>query len=293
MKSDKAKWTDYFRDTTHANLDLGKLYLRWLPADRKVTIDKEYWAQSIISSINIAPKPYFKLHFPYQVLPSLILEEKINFHKIHKKSDKLIVDTAKALRKMHDFAREQKEITNKYIPEDELLSNGVYEPLTILKVFITNPLEKLKKTKKHLVTNTVESSIKEIEKRIMKLNKEVTYKREYCSLIHGDLNDSNIVHTKKGKIMILDWADCRWDIVTCDLSQLIYLHFLTKREQELFLKTYDASWATEGMIEIHRLLLIGWDIIYLMAVELNYESDKAYRLEPLKEKVWTKGIIPL
>jgi len=293
MKSNKHKWTDYFRDTTHATLDLGKLYLRWLPSDRKETVDKEYWAQSIISAVNLAPKPYFKFHFPKETFPSLILEEKIDFHKVYKKSDKFITDTAKVLRKIHNLARKQKKTINKHIPEDKLLSGGAYDPLVILNVFVLSPLEKLKKSKKNLVTKTVEKSLIEIEKRIAELDKKVAYKKEYCSLIHGDLNDTNIVRTKKGKIMLIDWADCRWDIVTCDLSQFIYLHFLTKREQKLFLKTYDASWVTEEMIEIHRLLLIGWDIIYLMTVDLNYETDKADRLESLKRKVWVNNKIPI
>jgi len=293
MKLNNHKWTDYFRDTTHATLDLGRIYLRWLPSDRKDTVDKEYWAQKIISSVKLAPNPYIKIHFPFGALPSLIFEEKINFHKVYKKSDKFITDAAKALRKMHDVAREKKELTTKYIPEDNLLMKGVYDPLTILKVFITDPLKKLKKSRSPHVSKHVEKTLSQIEKKVVKLSKKTIYKEEYCSLIHGDLNDTNIVRDKKGKIVVIDWADCRWDIVTCDLSQFIYLHFLNKREQKLFLKTYGADWVTEEMIEIHRLLLIGWDIIYLMTVNLDYEPDKADRLEPLKDKVWNKKISPL
>jgi thiamine kinase-like enzyme len=293
MNSNKHKWTDYFRDTTHGTLDLGKVYLRWLPGDRRDTVDKEYWAQKIISSVDLAPEPYFKVHFPFGTLPSLIFEEKIDFHKVYKKTDNFITDTAKALRKMHDVAREKKEVTTKYIPEDNLLVKGTYGPLTILKVFVTDPLKKLKQSKSQHVTKHVESTLSEIEKRIINLSKKTKYTKEYCSLIHGDLNDTNIVRDKKGKIVVIDWADCRWDIVTCDLSQFIYLHFLNKREQKLFLEAYGAAWVTEEMIEIHRLLLIGWDIIYLMTVNLDYEPDKADRLEPLKDKVWNKAISPL
>ncbi len=293
MKLDKYKWTDYFRDTIHSTLDLGLLYLRWLPAERRGTLDKEYWAQKIISNINLAPSPYLKLHFPNELLPSLILEEKVNFHKIYKKTDQFIIDTAEALSRVHDYARKQKNLTNKHIPEDNLLTDGVYNPLVILKVFILEPLEKLKETKKHLVNRTVQTTINEITKKVKKLNSKINFTRDNCSLVHGDLNDTNIVRTKKGEIMIIDWADCRWDIVTCDLSQFIYLHFLTKREEKLFLKSYNSEWITEEMIEIHRILLIGWDLIYLMTVDLNFESDKADRLDPLKKKVWESNIIPL
>lgn len=286
MKSDKHKWTDYFRDTTHSTFDLGKLYLKWLPGSRKETVDKEYYAQKLVSIIKLAPKPYLRLHLFWKQIPSLILEEKIFFEKKYKKSDKFIKDAAISLREMHDYARRNKDIVTKYIPEDKLLVNGKYDPLRILKVFIQDPLKKLEKKKMRLLNKTVKNTLFEIGERIIYLNKKIRYFPNQCSLIHGDLNNTNLVRTRGDKIMIIDWADCRWDIVTCDLSQFIYLHFLTKEEKKLFLESYGADWISEDMLEIHRLLLIGWDIIYLITVDLIVEPDKEDRLIPLRKKIW-------
>lgn len=293
MKLDRHEWADYFRDTNPGALDLGKLYLKWLPGNRKETLDKEYYAQKVISSIKLAPKPYLKLRFPSKHLPSLFLEEKVFFEKEYTKSDKFIKDVATSLREMHDYARANKNIIMNNIPENKLLTSGRYDPLVILKTFIQNPLRALEMSKNSLLNQVARNTLSEIEKKIINIEKGVQYSPDQCSLIHGDLNNTNLVKTKGGEIMIIDWADCRWDIVTCDLSQFIYLHFLTKREKKLFLDSYGAYWITEKMLEIHRLLLVGWDIIYLTTVDLVINPNTKDRLRLLKKKVWEEAKISL
>lgn len=288
MKSNKKHWKEYFQDTTHKTLSLGRLFVRTLPKSRKSAIEKEFHAQKCLSATNLVPKPYFKFLSNRTTIPSFVIEENISFTPVYKKTNKFIIQVGKTLRELHDCSRDGKEGIFKVIPPDPLLVNGTYDPLVILRIFITDPLKKIKLARPKLITPTVKENLKTIEDKVRLLNKQTVYKSEYNALIHGDLNDTNIVRKENGGIAYLDWADCRWDIATCDIAQFIYLHRLNKNEQEIFLMAYSANWITKEMTEIHRLLLIGWDIIYLMTINLDIPEDKIERLLPIKERIWDK-----
>lgn len=280
-------WSYYFRDTTHTTFGIFNLFFRLLPNNRKQSINREYYAQRFLAPTSLVPKPYFKLISPVWFLPSIVVEERVNFHKKYQKSKQFIVDVGKSLKIFHEFSRSQKKVINKYIPEDIFLQNGTYDPSVILQNFIEGPFIKIAQLKPKLATRVVRKSILEIGRKIRILAKNTKYKPEYCSLVHGDLNDTNVVRNiGKNGVTYLDWADSRWDIASCDISQFIYLHKLTKQEKSWFLDSYGAEWVTKSIIEIHHLLLIGWDLIYLMTIDLQIPPDKIDRLLPLKRSVW-------
>jgi len=269
---------------------LANLFFRFLPDNRKQSINREYYAQSCLSPKGLVPKPYFKFISPVSLLPSFVIEEKIDFYKSYEKTDQFIVDVAKSLKVLHNYSREHKSQVLTHIPEDIFLKNGTYNPLVIFENFVETPFAKVKRQKSILATKAVKVSIERVRKQISMLIKSSIYKPEYCSIVHGDLNCTNIVRRRdRSGVSYLDWADSRWDIASCDISQFIYLHKLNKREKDLFLATYDEEWLTDSIIEIHRLLLIGWDIIYLMIINLEIPPDKIDRLQPLKELVWDQA----
>ena len=291
MKLTENSWVNHFKDTIHSTFTLSNVFFKFLPHDQSDAINREFYAQKLLANTKFVPKPYFKL--TPRNFPGFIAEQKLVFEPNYRKTDQFIIESGKALKKLHSFSRKNKNLINKYIPEDDFLVNGTYDPRVILKVFVTDPLISLKGSKNKLINKTVLETIRIVKKDIHNLDKKVVFKSEYCCLIHGDLNGENMVRQDNGRLAFLDWADCRWDTFSCDISQFIYLHFLNKKETKLFLQSYNSPWITKEMLEIHRLLLIGWDIIYLMTVNLKIEPNKVGRLEPLKNKVWHQNIIPL
>ncbi|MBU1200854.1 phosphotransferase [Patescibacteria group bacterium] len=286
----KPHWTHYFRDTTHSTFALANFFFRFLPDNRKQSINREYHAQRSLAPTGLVPKPYFKFVSPMSWLPSFVVEEKIDFYPDYQKSDQFIIDTAKSLKKLHSFSRKNKNLITRHIPEDIFLRDGTYNPLVILENFIEVPFAKVKSQSPKLITKAVRISVEKIGEQIRTLAKSAVYKSEYCSMVHGDLNDTNIVRRKdKTGVAYLDWADSRWDIASCDIAQFIYLHKLNNREKKLFLNAYNEKWLTDSIIEIHRLLLIGWDIIYLMTINLDIPPDKIDWLLPLKQLVWDQS----
>lgn len=285
-------WSVHFEDTTHKVFSIGKYFVKMLPGSQKSALRKEYLIQKILSDTSYVPKPIACATSKDTILPGFVIEEKIEFARINLDRANLIAETARALHELHSYSQKKRDLILKLIPMDKYLDNGTYSPINILNGFILKPYFDLKIQKSKLINSITNKTIKEINKTINLLARKITYKKDYCAFIHGDLNDTNIVVTAKGNICVLDWADGRWDISSCDIAQFFYLYNLTDKEKKDFLKIYSCNWLNEDILEIHRLLLVGWDLIYLLTIDLEIPDDKM-RLLPLKNKVWKEKVLPL
>lgn len=49
------------------------------------------------------------------------------------------------------------------------------------------------------------------------------------SIVHGDLNPANLLRCESGRITLLDWDECRQDLIIFDIGQLSNVDATTKR----------------------------------------------------------------
>jgi len=82
---------------------------------------------------------------------------------------------------------------------------------------------------------------------------------EEMSVIHGDLNASNIIKTKKGKYALVDWDEARFDVSLFDRLAL------TKQTNKV------------QKADAFRKAALAWEIAVCWHIEANYAQDLAKR----------------
>ena len=206
----------------------------------------------------------------------------------------MIEEIGSKLRIMHDYARSRKDQVHRCVPPDRFLVNGVYNPVRVLENFVLSPFNYLSENanKTKFLNRVVHETINKIDREVKRLANKVDYKEQYCTLVHGDLNKSNLIMSPDG-LKVIDWANCRWDIASCDLAQFIHLYSLDQEEQELLIGSYNVPWINEEVLKIHQLLLLGWEVIYLIVNDLDIKSEGLIYLRDLKHKIWSEKTLPL
>lgn len=76
------------------------------------------------------------------------------------------------------------------------------------------------------------------------------------SIIHGDLNPSNILINQKNEVLFTDWLDARIDLPTHDIAQYFNLNRLNERQEKLFWNAYEpADWMSSDIMQCHQFSL--------------------------------------
>ena len=81
-----------------------------------------------------------------------------------------------------------------------------------------------------------------------------------CSVIHGDLNQDNLLQTYQGKIVMLDWDECRRDVCAFDLGPIT------------------------GQTGRTRRALIAWEVACAWQIEPDYAREMAQHLRDVSIK---------
>lgn len=95
---------------------------------------------------------------------------------------------------------------------------------------------------------------------MLEMNRYFKNKKCHLGLVHGDLSFNNIL-LSTNKIYIIDWSDCRYDVLSADISQLFYLCKFNKKQKGIFLKNYSACYIDNKILLSHYILLLVYDII--------------------------------
>ncbi len=198
-------------------------------------LKREYSVMKFIEPFNVSPKIY-------EFKDNKIIEEYIDGESLFNVDNKLIIELADRIDLFHKLklSKGMKEAL-----KDDYTHNDKYQPLKLFQ-FITSNIASCVDYEKlnHLFIM--------YEKYLENIN----YK---MGLVHGDLTPNNIILNKKG-IFIIDWTDSRYDILSCDISQLFYAFNLSEQQKQLFLERYQANYVDNTILEMHNLLLLLFDL---------------------------------
>lgn len=228
-----------FIDYHHKVIKNGDFVIKTLQNTKRLR--KEFEIQKFLSKYHLAPKVIGLkgLSFKEEFIDGLLLKDVII-------DDSLVIELAKLLNKIHLIKLPNKI---KLLIEDEFTKSGIYQPRLIFQELV-----------KDVRFEELNSCFTLAEKYIVKVEKYLKDKHDYMCLVHGDLSMNNIV-VSPNKIVIIDWADCRLDIPTTDISQLFYLCNFTLNQQEIFLNEYNyRGFINKDLIDLNTVLLLIYDL---------------------------------
>ena len=153
--------------------------------------------------------------------------------------------------------------------KNEYLIDKIYNPVLVCdKILEKAPVYFLQK-----YGNILREKMEEYKKVIDKSPYKI-------GLIHGDLRGSNIL-LSEGDISLIDWADSRLDIISCDIAQLFYLLDFNQLQEHAFLKKYQEDFVTNDIIIMHKILLSLYDIVWGDFTGKTVKESGVERLEQL------------
>lgn len=192
----------------------------------------EYNVLNLIEPINISPKAYFFSN-KNSLKQDLTIVEFIEGEILNKITNKNIIDIANDLKKLHTSFKFDKA-GDTFPPQDKLPYH-----CDIYNEFANG---EDKKIEKYLYLEGINKIIKPYNRINKNLGKWFNNLKIYdeCtnfSLCHADIKKENILVTKKG-IKLIDWECAGSDIPESDIGRLFSGCKFTKKQQNLFLKTY-------------------------------------------------------
>ena len=231
-----------FQDYPHKNTLItikGKLFIK-KELQNHIILYKEYHVLNFLEKYHITPKVKgYNQNFYYE---EFINGKKLSKNKLNKKN---IIKLAKAIKIIHSVAvspQIRKLIKDKYI-------KNIYRPSKIYFALIKNNRKFISK-----------AIMQKIEFIMYKMDDYFSQTKYKIGLIHGDLSLNNIL-IKKGDVYIVDWSDCRLDVLSSDISQLFYLCKFNKNQKKIFLDNYNNRYIDERILYSHEILLLLYDII--------------------------------
>ena len=183
-------------------------------------LQKEYFIQEVFGRKKISPEPYDLSLSDFFFRQKLIQGNQITANDL---TDENIKKLASTLRAVHS-TKIPFEIEG--YTKNEYLIDKIYNPVLVCdKILEKAPVYFLQK-----YGNILREKMEEYKKVIDKSPYKI-------GLIHGDLRGSNIL-LSEGGISLIDWADSRLDIISCDIAQLFYLLDFNQLQEHAFLKKY-------------------------------------------------------
>ncbi len=243
---------DYYHNLKIANINNKKYIVKAL--NDNVVLKKEYRVMKFIESLEISPKVS-------KLKENEIIEEFIDGENLHNTDldDVVIIKLANSINKLHklDLPKEIREIV-----QDEFVVDKKYQPLKLFE-YITEGISQY-------------IDYRKLKDLFIEYNEYLNTKNYNMGLIHGDLNPGNILLNKEG-LFITDWTDCRYDILSCDVSQLFYVFDFKEEQKKMFLKNYSSTYIDNTILEMHYLLFLLFDL-----------SDNFRKTKTLNEEIIEK-----
>lgn len=232
-------FNDYHHRNKTISLNDKKIVVKYL-SDRDI-LNKEFTVLQFLKKEKFVPKVHSLKKQSF--FESFIDGKHIDGGDL---SESIIKELARLFNRLHSIE----------IPEDillliknDLLVNDKYYPSIVFKKIVgkSNILDKTSHLK--------------LEAEFKLLDQYINSKPYALGLIHGDLNTQNIfVSNDDSKIILIDWTDCRFDIVSCDIAQLFYSLRFDDSQIKLFLENYNQGYIDKRILIAHQLLLVLYDL---------------------------------
>lgn len=217
----------------------------------------------------------------FVICPEVIKEYKTSFYENYINSKKFnikehIVDLAKLIKKLHSIPVEKISKELKFYINNNFYNDNKYN-LVMLYNEIINPVPKI---------FFDENIIKKIDKFIVNAEKYINKNPIKLCIIHGDLNEGNILMRNNEEFRFIDFGDSRLDLPTFDIAQFIYLYNLKQNEIKDFIDAYGDVNIDFNIIDVNMLLLYLYDFV------MFYKNNRIKNLKiykKIKEFIYEKG----
>lgn len=257
-----------FDDTQHTVETLkykNKLYIkRSLKRDSQDILEKEYLVQKSINSTSIVPR-VFKFRYSYY------LEEIIDSRELYL-TNANIRKIASTLYTLHNInvdllpKKLRDSLKNNFLDKFESSINylNLYEAIL-----------------KELTSENIREELTRYKiQEFLSNHQKVKIPAKLC-LIHGDLNKGNVLLDESKNIILIDWSDCRIDESAADIAQLFYHFKFTTRQIEFFFKIYSDDFLTFNVLELRKLLLLIYDVVYFWKTEKRKATGKLTQIRDI------------
>lgn len=249
-----------FVDYPHKNKLLtlnNKKVIKKTLADNKI-LEKEFKVLKFLAQLELSPKAINYNGKSYY-------EEYIDGERLgNNLKDETIVSLARTITKYHSL---NLPLPIKDLVDDNLVVCGRYKPSTVFKEIAENILaNKDKKLYQKLFDFMLDMD---------SYYSKVPYK---LGLVHGDLSGNNIIINQRG-IHIIDWSDCRYDILSCDISQLFYLNTFSEEQEKKFLLNYKVGFIDKKILSSHKILLLLFDVADIYRKTKNWDVNRIKTIE--------------
>lgn len=227
------------------------------PHKNKILKNKPNFIIKSLSDKKVLHKEFYVLNFLKKQLPvpkvynlknNSFREERLYGREITKAdlTEKNIKKLALILKKLHAL----KIPTDiKRLIRNNFLKKNLYQPTLIVREII-----------KKLPIRFTAGLEKNIFSMARNFESELAKKKHKTSLIHGDLSYHNIF-LQNNEIFLIDWSDCRFDISSCDVSQLFYLLKFNQKQKKIFLKYYQTDGVENSILKFHEMLLLLYNLV--------------------------------
>ncbi|MDX9970399.1 MAG: phosphotransferase [Candidatus Gracilibacteria bacterium] len=193
---------------------------------------QEYDILKLIEPLKISPKAYY-FSDKNTLKQDFTIVEYVEGQTLEKISEKNIIDLASDLRKLHTVFTFEKA-GNKHPPQDDLPYH-----CDIYNEFANGEDKKIENYLSLEGINKIVEPYNRINKKLrnwfnnLQIFSGIT---KFC-LCHADLKKENILITNSG-ITLIDWECAGSDIPETDIGRLFSGCEFTKKQQDIFLKTY-------------------------------------------------------
>jgi thiamine kinase-like enzyme len=257
-----------FEDTKHTVETLkykNRLYIkRSLKLDSQDILEKEYLVQKSINHTRVVPRVFNFRSLYY-------FEEIIDFRKLYLTNEN-IQNIAAALYTLHNInvdllaKKLQASLKNHFLDKSGRNINYVSLYEAILKELTSEDI------REELIRYNIQ--------KFLSSHQEEKIPAKLC-LIHGDLNKGNVLLDEFKNIKLIDWSDCRIDEPAADVAQLFYHFKFTTRQAELFFNTYPDTFIAHGVLEIRKLFLLLYDVVFLWKTKKRKASGKLVQIRDI------------
>ncbi len=177
----------------------------------------------------VAPSPRY-----YNENKDILITELIEGETIENLTDKDLEDIASALATVH-----QPEFNNFGLPFQKRKNGSQYDRLTEQIDFLDNWFAEMSP----IIRGRGEefaSKLEKIKELFFQRAKEAKnfFTENSFSLIHYDLNPSNIMKDSEGQVIFLDWRQASIGDRATDVAKFFYKNYLNSGQQKTFLNAY-------------------------------------------------------
>jgi len=215
----------------------------------------------------VSPSPYY-----HNANKDLIITERIEGEPVKELSTDDLEKIASALAAVH-----QPEFNRFGLPFQKRKEGNQYERLVEQTDFLNNwflemaPLIKQRGEEFYLALEKIKDAL------LLKAEEAKDYFQDNSfSLIHYDLNPSNIIKDKEGNILFLDWRQASIGDRAADIAKLFYKNYLDEDQRKTFFNSYSQTINDSNIkqrVEVYYPLIRLGSILWRLRF-LNVDSKK-------------------